>query len=147
MNRETLPHPKAFGSFHVSPAAHSTSPPAIPGFPQGSSELLLCRPKPQEHPPVSLPFKLLFGSSSCAFGKGGGWACSLLFLRKVILQLFCSPDPHLPSSACLGGNFPLLFIQKTPRHLCLSSVWSNTHLLQDLHHWNKTGWTSKLGFF
>lgn len=99
--------------------ALSPSPPATPGFLQGSGELFLCRSKPQEHSPVSLPLKLLSGSSARTFGKGGGQACSLLFLRKVFSQLFCSPGPHLPSSACLGGNFPLSHASKKIRDICV----------------------------
>lgn len=146
VNRETSPTQSFWYLLCISSCSLHISP-SHPWLPTRLSELFLCRSKPQEDPPVPLPFKLLIGSCSCTFGKGGGWARSLLFLRKVILQLLCSPGPHLSSSACLGGNFSLLFIQKTLRHLCLSSVWSNTHLVQDLHHWNRTGWTSKLGFF
>jgi len=55
------------------------SPPATPGLQQGFGELFLCKSKPQEHPPVSLPLKLLSRSSTHTFGKGGGRVCFLLY--------------------------------------------------------------------
>lgn len=121
VTREIFPQPDAFGIFHVISCclSLSPSPPAILGFPQGSGELFLCRSKPQEHSPVSLPLKLQHGRSTRTFGKGGGQARPLLFLRKVFSQLFCSPGPHLPSSACLGSNFPLSHASKKTRDICV----------------------------
>lgn len=115
VNRKFSPQPDAFVISHISPAALpsplSTSHPWLPARLQWIVPLQVPAPGGSS---CTLPLISLIRNQQAPLRKEN--RCLLCCPLKSF-QLFCSPGLHLPSSACLGGNFPLSLMH--PKYICV----------------------------